>query len=124
MSGGIRNILLPFSALYGGGVAVRNFGYDSGLLSVKKLPVPVISVGNISVGGSGKTPFVMLLVEKLLASGKKPAVLSRGYKRLNDELVFACPDRGTGGSVNRQAASPGCWPARRRQRSRCRCASQ
>ena len=94
MSRGIRNILLPFSALYGGGVAVRNFGYDSGLLSVKKLPVPVISVGNISIGGSGKTPFVMLLVEKLLASGRKPAVLSRGYKRLTDELVIACPDRG------------------------------
>jgi tetraacyldisaccharide 4'-kinase len=95
MSGTLRNVLLPFSALYGGGVSVRNFGYDSGFFKVKKLPVPVVSVGNISVGGSGKTPFVMLLIEKFLASGKKPAVLSRGYKRLTDELVIACPARGS-----------------------------
>ncbi len=106
MSGGIRNILLPFSALYGGGVAVRNYGYDSGILRAKKLPVPVVSVGNISVGGSGKTPFVMLLVEKLLASGKKPAVLSRGYKRLTEKLVIACPDRGSEADVRMLGDEP------------------
>ncbi len=94
MSEGWRNILLPFSLAYGGIVSVRNFGYDSGLLGVKKLPAPVISVGNITVGGSGKTPFVMYLVGKLLLLGKKPAILSRGYKRMTDDLVIACPECG------------------------------
>ena len=88
-------ILLPFSALYGGVVAVRNAGYDSGFFKVKRLPRPVVSVGNISVGGSGKTPFVMLLLEKLMAMGKRPAVLSRGYRRLTKELVIACPRQGS-----------------------------
>lgn len=90
----LRNILLPFSALYGGAVFIRNLGYDNRMFRVKKLPVPVVSVGNISVGGSGKTPFTMFLVEKVLAMGKKPAVLSRGYKRLTNELVMACPASG------------------------------
>lgn len=90
----LREILLPFSALYGSGVSIRNFGYDNGVFKVRKLPVPVISVGNISVGGSGKTPFTMFLVGKFLALGRKPAVLSRGYKRLTDELMISCPGCG------------------------------
>jgi len=94
MTGGTRNILLPLSALYGGIISIRNFSYDKNLLKSKKLPVPVISVGNISVGGSGKTPFVMYLIEKILSLGKKPAVLSRGYKRMTDKLVISCPEKG------------------------------
>ena len=90
----LRNILLPFSALYGGVVFIRNLGYDNGIFRVSKLPVPVVSVGNISVGGSGKTPFTMFLVERFLSMGKRPAVLSRGYRRLTNELVMACPGRG------------------------------
>lgn len=95
MINGIRNILLPFSALYGGAVSIRNFGYDNGLFRAKKLPLPVISVGNITVGGSGKTPFVIFLIEKILSIGKKPAVLSRGYKRLTDDLIVSCPEKGS-----------------------------
>lgn len=106
MTEGLRNILLPFSAIYGGAVSVRNFGYDAGLFRVKRLPVPVISVGNISVGGSGKTPFVMFLVEKLQSMGKKPAVLSRGYKRLTDNLVVACPGRGAEADVQMLGDEP------------------
>ncbi len=87
----LRSILLPVSGLYGGAVSLRNFWYDRELLTVKKLPVPVISVGNISVGGSGKTPFVMYLIEKLLSAGRKPSVLTRGYKRISNELVISCP---------------------------------
>ncbi len=94
MKQGIRNILLPMSALYGGVVFLRNFGYDKGMFKVKKLPAPVVSVGNITVGGSGKTPFTIFLIGKFLALGKKPAVLSRGYKRLTDELVISCPGCG------------------------------
>ncbi|MFZ1082477.1 MAG: tetraacyldisaccharide 4'-kinase [Candidatus Kryptoniota bacterium] len=94
MGNRIKNILLPFSALYGGAVSVRNLCYDNHLFRMQNLPRPVISVGNISVGGSGKTPFVMYLVEKLLALAKKPAVLSRGYKRMTDELIISYPEKG------------------------------
>ena len=51
MASGARNILLPFGAIYHGAISARNFGYDNHIFKVKKLPVPVISVGNISVGG-------------------------------------------------------------------------
>ncbi len=106
MKHGFRNILLPFGLMYGGLVSVRNSGYDASLFKVKKLPVPVISVGNITVGGSGKTPFVMFLIEKLLAFGKKPAVLSRGYKRMTDELVVACPEKGSVADVQMLGDEP------------------
>ena len=101
-----RNILLPFSALYGGVVSLRNFCYDNNIFSVKKLPAPVISVGNIAVGGSGKTPFVMFLIEMILAFGKKPAVLSRGYKRLTDQLIISCPGMGSDADVQMLGDEP------------------
>lgn len=94
-----RGLLVPFSGLYGAVVSVRNFGYDRHFLGAKKLSKPVISVGNISVGGSGKTPFVMYLIERVLSLGAKPAVLSRGYKRLTSELIVSCPDAGTEADV-------------------------
>jgi tetraacyldisaccharide 4'-kinase len=94
MNAASRNILAPLSIIYGEAVSIRNFGYDNGLLKVRRLPVPVVSVGNISVGGSGKTPFVMYLAEKLLVMGRQPAILSRGYKRMTKDLVVACPERG------------------------------
>lgn len=106
MGNGIRNILLPFGALYGGIVSIRNFGYDHHFLGAKKLPIPVLSVGNISVGGSGKTPFVMYLIEKVLSLGKKPAVLSRGYKRVTSELVICCPEKGAEADVQMLGDEP------------------
>ena len=74
-------MLLPLSWLYGAIVAARNLLYDKHLLRVRKISVPVISVGNISAGGTGKTPFVLELVSILKNLGKKPAVVSRGYGR-------------------------------------------
>ena len=59
----------PLAALYGGVVRARNAGYDHGLLRARHLRVPVISVGNLSVGGAGKTPFVILLGELLKRRG-------------------------------------------------------
>jgi tetraacyldisaccharide 4'-kinase len=67
---------------------LRNLLYDFKILRPKKLPVPVISVGNITVGGTGKTPFTINLVSLISQAGyQKPAVLSRGYKR-EDEKKF------------------------------------
>ena len=71
----------PLSAIYAVGVGVKNRLYDSGALKSRTLRGPVISVGNLSVGGSGKTPFVILLGELLKQRGIQFDVLSRGYGR-------------------------------------------
>ena len=71
----------PLSAIYGGVVSVRNALYDRGVLRARSLEGGVVSVGNVSAGGSGKTPLVMLLGELLKARGIKFDVLSRGYGR-------------------------------------------
>lgn len=73
--------LRALSAIYGGVVGLRNSFYDRGWLAAHKLRGPVVSVGNISAGGSGKTPFVILLGELLKGRAIKFDVLSRGYGR-------------------------------------------
>lgn len=89
-----RKFLLPLNGFYAFAVSIRNILYDKGILKSRRLNKPVISVGNISVGGSGKTPFVMFLVDKLIRDGKKPAVLSMGYKRFTEELIISHPMKG------------------------------
>lgn len=76
----IRRSLLPLSWLYGVGVDFRNMLFDRRILKSVKFDIPVICVGNITVGGTGKTPHIEYLI-KLLSSRYKVAVLSRGYKR-------------------------------------------
>lgn len=71
--------LLVAEGLFAAGAAARGALYSAGLLRAERAPVPVISVGNLTVGGAGKTPVVIALAERLAASGKKVAVLSRGY---------------------------------------------
>ena len=71
----------PLSAIYGSVVGARNALYDRGVLRARRLDGPVVSVGNLSAGGSGKTPFVLLLGELLKARGIRFDVLSRGYGR-------------------------------------------
>ncbi|HLB00116.1 MAG TPA: tetraacyldisaccharide 4'-kinase [Bacteroidota bacterium] len=74
-------MLAPLSWIYGAVVSIRNACYDSGIFSVKKINTPVISVGNITTGGTGKTPLVEHLITRLTGRGLRPAVLSRGYGR-------------------------------------------
>jgi len=76
----LRIVLWPASKLYGIGVSLRTRLYASGLLKQKRLKATVISVGNLSVGGTGKTPLVIWLAEKLLAQGHRVAILTRGYR--------------------------------------------
>ncbi|HKV95427.1 MAG TPA: tetraacyldisaccharide 4'-kinase [Candidatus Angelobacter sp.] len=81
----------PLSMLFGAGVAVRNVLYDRGTLKVQKLARPVVSIGNISIGGTGKTPFVIALGELLKQRGIAFDVLSRGYGRSSKELAVVDP---------------------------------
>ena len=84
----INEWLTPLSWLYGLGVTIRNKMFDIGILNQKAYDVPVISVGNITVGGSGKTPHVEYLIS-LMKDKVKTAVLSRGYKRKTSGYVLA-----------------------------------
>jgi tetraacyldisaccharide 4'-kinase len=73
-------LLLPVSLLFGAVAALRRSLYRLGILRVVKLPVPVIIVGNIGVGGTGKTPLVIALSRLLREQGFKPGIISRGYR--------------------------------------------
>ena len=75
----VRALLSPAEVMYRGAVALRNALYDRHLLPIAKLSAHVVSVGNLSVGGSGKTPFVAYLAHALAESGRKVAIGSRGY---------------------------------------------
>ena len=87
----INEWLLPLSWIYGSIVRFRNWLFDIGVKKSKSFALPVISVGNITVGGSGKTPHVEYLV-RLLQDKAKIAVLSRGYKRKSRGYVLAEED--------------------------------
>ncbi len=87
----INKWLLPFSWLYGFGVYIRNKFFDWGILKHEEFDVPVICIGNITVGGTGKTPHTEYLV-KLLQEKYRVGVLSRGYKRKSKGFVLATPD--------------------------------
>jgi tetraacyldisaccharide 4'-kinase len=82
----------PLSALFGAGVAVRNALYDRQIFRVNKLTRPVISIGNISVGGTGKTPFVIALGKLLKHRGIAFDILSRGYGRSSTEITAVDPN--------------------------------
>ncbi|MFW0737188.1 tetraacyldisaccharide 4'-kinase [Flavobacterium sp. T12S277] len=84
----LRKILFPFAILYGFITAVRNFLFDKGILKSVSFDIPVIAVGNLSVGGTGKTPQIEYLI-RLLSDRYKVAALSRGYKRKSEGYVLA-----------------------------------
>jgi tetraacyldisaccharide 4'-kinase len=71
--------LRPLSGLFGIGVTLRGLGYRFGVLRARKAPVPVVSVGNLAVGGTGKTPMALWLAGELRRRGATPAIVSRGY---------------------------------------------
>jgi tetraacyldisaccharide 4'-kinase len=83
--------LNPLSSIYGVAVRARNALYDRRRLRPRRLDGPVVSVGNLSAGGSGKTPFVMLLGELLKSRGVKFDVLSRGYGRKSRGVLLVDP---------------------------------
>lgn len=82
----------PLSALYGAAVRARNELYDRGLLATHHLEGPVVSIGNLTVGGAGKTPFLILLGELLEQRGVPFDVLSRGYRRRTQGVAIVDPE--------------------------------
>src|SRR6187402_2914451 len=83
-----RLILLPFSCMYSAVARFRNLLFDSGVLKQQKFQVPIILVGNLSVGGTGKTPHVEYLLN-LLHNDFRLATISRGYGRSTRGFVMA-----------------------------------
>src|SRR5690348_2282019 len=116
----IRILLWPLSYVYGIAARWRVALYARGIFKTRRLKTLVISVGNLTVGGTGKTPMVLYLAEKFLAEGKRVGVLTRGYRsssgksdevemlrqRLGDRVVFGVgADRYVEGSrIEKEAA--------------------
>ncbi|MDI6742467.1 MAG: tetraacyldisaccharide 4'-kinase [Smithella sp.] len=88
----LKIITRILSAFYFLIVTFRNWLYDHGVFEERRLPCPVISVGNITVGGTGKTPCVMMLARMLQQSGFRPAVISRGYGGESSDAVNIVSD--------------------------------
>lgn len=117
--GWLARLLWPVSLLYGLAVALRHRLYQRGLLSARHLPVPVVVVGNLVVGGAGKTPTVLALVAHLRQRGWHPGVISRGHGGNTDApmLVQADSDATLCGDeplqIRRAAGVPVCVARRR-----------
>ena len=80
-----RLALLPFAAVWRVGMAARNLAFDRGWSTVRDLPLPAVGVGNLTVGGSGKTPIASWIAAHYVAKGLVPGILLRGYGR--DEVL-------------------------------------
>lgn len=109
--GVISWLLLPAGGLFFLLAALRRAAYRHGWLASERLPVPVIVVGNLIVGGTGKTPLVLWLAQRLAALGRRPGIVSRGYGRTDD----AVREVGAGAT----AASVGDEPLLLARRSGC-----
>jgi len=99
-------VRVALSIKYGALIALRNRAYDLGLFKTYKVKTPVISVGNISAGGSGKTILVQAIVEHFLCNQKRPAVLSRGYGRSSKGLVVVADNSGLKTTVKNSGDEP------------------
>jgi tetraacyldisaccharide 4'-kinase len=87
----LKILLFPFSLLYGIPIRIRKVLFDSGILKSTSFDIPVIAVGNITVGGTGKTPHIEYLVT-LLKDDYNIAVLSRGYMRRTRDFRIVEPE--------------------------------
>jgi len=98
MTGLLKNplwalLIFPFSFLYRISIALKNFLYDRNFSKPARLDIPVISVGNVCAGGTGKTPMVLFIAEYLRKKGINPAIISRGYKRKTSGIVIVSDNK-------------------------------
>lgn len=105
-----RAVLLPLSGLYAGVVSARAAVYRAGVARARPLPLPTIAVGNLSVGGTGKTPLAAWIAAYCVGAGRRPGILLRGYGRdevlvherlVPEAIVVANRDRQAGGAAAR-----------------------
>jgi tetraacyldisaccharide 4'-kinase len=101
----VRVGLLPAAAVYRAAVLARNAAYDAGLLVSRSLPLPSIGVGNLAVGGTGKTPLSAWLAGELAARGAHPAIVLRGYGGDEPAEHAARPDAIVEANADRQVAA-------------------
>lgn len=103
-----RTALLPLSALYRTAIALREVPYRLGITHPRPLPLPAVAVGNLSVGGTGKTPLAAWIALECQRAGRRPGILLRGYGRdevlvhrqlVPEAVVVANPDRVAGGRL-------------------------
>lgn len=112
-------LLWPASLLYRGLIALRRRVYAAGLFRVHRLEVPVIVVGNVIVGGAGKTPCTIALVKHLQSQGWHPGVVSRGHGRRGTDVVHVTPDTPASDAgdepllIHHRTGAPVCVAARR-----------
>lgn len=100
-------IFLTLAAwLYGAAVAIRNWLFDRGVLRTASASIPVVSVGNLTVGGVGKTPTVDWIVKFYQREGKRVAIVSRGYKRKTKGVVLVCDGKLVRVSANEAGDEP------------------
>jgi len=103
----VNPFLLPFSAAFRFGVALRQAGYKHGGFKIRRLARPVVSVGNLTVGGTGKTPLVACVAHILLRWGWKPSILTRGYGRSSKaEMIVVAPGGGRRGDTKEIGDEP------------------
>lgn len=111
---GLDLLLWPAEGLFRVGVAARNRAFDAGILRVEQGPIPVVSVGNIGIGGAGKTPFAAWVAGRLAGWGARPAVVVSGYgedevrvhREINPSAPVVVARRRVDGV--REAAADGC----------------
>jgi tetraacyldisaccharide 4'-kinase len=98
-----QSLLWPFSLPYGAAVHLRARAYRKGILKSQHLDGTVISVGNLTTGGTGKTPMVLWIAERLLAEGKKVGILTRGYR--GEKITQSFENNSQAGSTNAGATT-------------------
>jgi tetraacyldisaccharide 4'-kinase len=97
----VNSLLLPLSAAFRFGVALRTAGYQRGWFKTRRLSHPVVSVGNLTAGGTGKTPLVVCIANILLRRGWRPSILTRGYGRRSEAKIIIV-EPGSGHLANPQ----------------------
>ncbi|MDX2177178.1 MAG: tetraacyldisaccharide 4'-kinase [Candidatus Sumerlaeia bacterium] len=88
----LQRVLAPLGLAYGAGAAANRLLYDTGIRERHRAPVPVVSVGNLTLGGTGKTPFCVWLTRWMQSTGKRPAILTRGYGREDESQLTIVHD--------------------------------
>lgn len=99
----LKIILIPFSLLYSFAIYLRNKFYDAGIFKSIKISKPVISIGNITAGGTGKTPFTIFTAKHYLRKGKTVGIIARGYKRKSKDIFIVS----NGNEINENASQSG-----------------